>query len=91
MSKKIRKSEISQVIADFDFEKVCAHMKETGWRWSSAPQMGVPTVTNLKDTARYLLTQVVKSKEAKVKWSRGGFIASKSLDKIELTFKFKKP
>lgn len=91
MNKKIRKSEISQVISGFDFEKVRVHMKETGWRWASAPQMGVPTVTNLKDTARYLLTQVVKSKDAKVKWSRGGFTATKSLDKIELTFKFKKP
>lgn len=89
MKNKIKKLELTQVIDSFDFNKVHSHMKETGWRWASAPKMGVPTLNDLKATARYLLTRVIQDKADTIHWARGGFVAHKSPSGIKLTFKFK--
>jgi hypothetical protein len=78
---------IDNIIDTFDFEKVHAYMTLTGWKYWNT--FGVPTVGELKATARRLLKRVT---EQEVKWiESGGFRAELyecTEDPMELTLAF---
>lgn len=46
--------QIERIMERFNFERVHTHMKSVNWTWG-IPDMGVPTVEQLKLTARDLL------------------------------------
>lgn len=74
------------IMSGFNFEKVHNHMVETGWRWCRAANMGVPTIDDLKTTARYLLTRAIWEKDLVTSCGTGGFMAYKMPWGIQLTF-----
>lgn len=45
------------ILNEFDFEKVQRTMHALDWKWAGTP-MAVPSISELKDTARYLLLNV---------------------------------
>lgn len=44
---------ISEILEEFDFEKVRRTMKALDWTWATVP--GYPSIERLKETAEYLL------------------------------------
>ena len=48
---------VDDILNEFDFEKVQRTMHALDWKWAST-QMAVPSISELKNTARYLLIKV---------------------------------
>lgn len=63
---------IDEILDEFDFEKVHRVMTALSWTWYREPE--VPSITDLRRMARYLLKQVVESKGIHSVGS-GGFTA----------------
>jgi len=70
---------IDGIMEDFDFEKVHSVMTFLKWWWpgGSGPE-GVPTIMQLREKARQLLSKVVKEKEFD-QVQAGGFVAYRSI------------
>jgi hypothetical protein len=70
---------IETVIEKFPFEKVHQYMVATDWKWLIPTRltMGVPTIEELKDTARELLQEAQNSKRPYSSCSTGGLVADK--------------
>lgn len=70
---------IAPVINNFDFERVYKAMKELHWHWAKGDGLGatVPSIDQMKATARQLLVNVVNSHEYSLTGT-GGFWAEKS-------------
>jgi hypothetical protein len=62
---------IDYIMDSFDFEKVHITMKALGWEWASAEDK-IPSVFELRQSARRLIKSVMKSK-GKMIASTGGF------------------
>ena len=61
---------VDDILEKFDFEKVHAYMVLTGWEWGTP--MHIPSVSELKHTARRLVTELMESPNSRFV-SCGGF------------------
>jgi hypothetical protein len=54
---------IDQIIDEFNFERVLIAMTALDWHWQTTEGngMAIPNIAKLKATARYLLTNAIKS------------------------------
>jgi len=75
---------VDDIMDEFDFEKVQRTMHALDWKWANT-QMAVPSISELKDTARYLLIHVYNMRtdeykethpEVPVTCGTGGFRAT---------------
>jgi hypothetical protein len=57
---------VDDILNEFDFEKVHDPMVAIDRKWAS-PQMAVPSIRELKDTARYLLINVYNMRQGEYK------------------------
>ena len=74
---------VDDIIDEFNFEKVQKTMHALDWTWAST-QMTVPSISELKNTARYLLINAYNMRqgeykdthpEVPVECATGGFVA----------------
>ena len=63
---------INDLLDKFDFNKVHIAMNALNWKWATA-ENGVPTIYELRKTARRLLEDLVEAKITNI--STGGFTA----------------
>lgn len=64
---------INDIMSEFDFEKVLSVMTALNWRWAySMSPTGVPTLYEIKETARNLLNEAY---DGKTNIATGGFCA----------------
>lgn len=77
------KEHINFIMDSFDFEKVHKYMKLDDWKWGIIN--AIPTVEELKSTARNLLVSI-KNEESGYYVSTGGFTAMKCYDSLRLMF-----
>lgn len=76
-----------QIMNSFDFEKIQKHMKATNHQWyMGGGRMAVPDLTDLRITARDLLTKAIYSKEECTNVGTGGLVAYKLPWGMQLTF-----
>jgi hypothetical protein len=76
-----------QIMNSFDFEKIQEHMKTTNHQWyMGGGRMAVPDLTDLRITARDLLTKAIYSKEECTNVGTGGLVAYKLPWGMQLTF-----
>mgnify|MGYP001557979504 CR=1 FL=1 len=68
--------QIENILANFDFGRVQAHMRKVGWTWGSEKQ--VPTLPELQATAQKLLEDLIPKMTY---FSTGGFYATWDKDK----------
>ena len=88
---KFTKSELeekaSEIMRDFNFEKVHEHMVATNWRWASGSEgLAVPDMEDIRNCARSLLTGVIWDEKPVANRGTGGFTAYKLPWGIQLTF-----
>jgi hypothetical protein len=57
---------VDDIINEFNFEKVQKTMHALDWTWAST-QMAVPSISELKNTARYLLINVYNMRQDEYK------------------------
>jgi hypothetical protein len=75
------------IMQSFDFEKVLKHMQDTNHRWyQGGGRMAVPDITDLRVTARDLLTKAIHDKSVASNVGTGGFVAYKLPWGMQLTF-----
>lgn len=79
-------SKIEKVIDGFDFESVQQHMAEKNWKWYNNGKHDVPTVDDIKSTARYLLEKAYFDSSETSRVSTGGLVAAKFTWGLELYF-----
>jgi hypothetical protein len=76
-----------QIMNSFDFEKIQKHMEATNHQWYlGGGRMGVPDLTDLRVTARDLLTKAICSRDECTNVGTGGFVAYKLPWGMQLTF-----
>lgn len=73
---------IDNILDEFDFERVHKAMVALNWQWHNTD--GVPTIGDLRRTARDLLRTVVQDNHVMV--GSGGFYAHKENDVLGLRF-----
>jgi len=73
------KKKIEYIMKEFDFNKVHRHMNNTRWVWALSGS--VPSLGQIKSTAKGLLKDVCKEKGF-CRISTGGFYAEKTKQKI---------
>ena len=88
---KFTKSELeekaSEIMRDFNFEKVHEHMVATNWRWASGSKgLAIPDMEDIRNCARSLLTGVIWDEKPVANRGTGGFTAYKLPWGIQLTF-----
>lgn len=66
-----QRAKIRDIMENFDFKKVHTIMEQLGWKWAGC-RFGVPTMEELKDEAKRILTEACV---AKTHISTGGFRA----------------
>lgn len=71
MSDLNQQDDINEVIDKFRFERVYITMQALDWKWRDGGKSFIPTIAQLKQKARELLEQSIKTKVV----SSGGFIA----------------
>lgn len=77
----------AEVMLQFDFEKVLAHMQSVDWRWhQDEGEPRVPTLEELQALARSLLTKAVWHESPVTNIGSGGFHAYKMSWGLQLTF-----
>jgi len=77
-------SKIYDIMSNFDFEVVNKVMVFLDWKWGWGFEGRIPTIEELKETARRLLMDVCEPGVSHI--STGGFSASKFMGKITLDF-----
>ena len=76
-----------EIMERFDFEAVLKHMQNSNWTWYMGNgRMEVPTMEDLRFTARDLLTKAIYDDSVVTNVGTGGFTAYKLPWGIELTF-----
>jgi hypothetical protein len=73
---------IDEIMDEFDFEKVHRTMKALEWTWYGSD--GVPTIGDLRRTARELLQELIKHNYHCV--GTGGLFAYRIADTVGLRF-----
>jgi len=91
MAKEFTHQELEQqaetIMQSFDFEKVLKHMQDTNHQWyMGGGRMAVPDITDLRVTARDLLTKAIHDKSVASNVGTGGFVAYKLPWGLQLTF-----
>jgi len=91
MAKEFTHQELEQqaetIMQNFDFEKVLKHMQDTNHQWyQGGGRMAVPDITDLRVTARDLLTKAIHDKSVASNVGTGGFVAYKLPWGMQLTF-----
>lgn len=91
MAKEFTHQELEQqaetIMQNFDFEKVQKHMQDTNHQWyQGGGRMAVPDLTDLRVTARDLLTKAIHDKSVASNVGTGGFVAYKLPWGMQLTF-----
>lgn len=77
-------SAVEEIMEQFPFEQVHAYMVLTGWRWLSGKGLfGVPTLEQVRDTARDLLTRAEASERTRYEIMTGGFRATATRSRVE--------
>lgn len=66
---------IERLIAKFDFETVVRVMNLLDWIWYEPGKR--PTIAEMRECARELLSDVCQSDDKCVDWSTGGFTAAR--------------
>lgn len=80
-------TQADNILENFNFEKVHTHMKYTKWTWHNGEgEDGVPTIEQLKETAQYLLLQVIPNGMEYGQVATGGFQALKFPWGLSLNF-----
>jgi hypothetical protein len=75
------------IMNSFDFEKIQEHMKTTNHQWyMGGGHMAVPDITDLRSTARDLLTRAIWHESSCTNVGTGGFVAYKMPWGLQLTF-----
>jgi len=76
-----------QIMNSFDFEKIQKHMEHTNHQWyMGGGRMAVPDLTDLRITARDLLTKAICSRDECTNVGTGGLVAYKLPWGMQLTF-----
>ncbi len=81
-----------QIYGSFDFKNVHKAMKATNWNWSLGvdeygnPQMGIPSLDNIRNLAHSLLKEVYEAGKGQI--STGGFRAGWDDGELYLQFTF---
>lgn len=72
--------QIDYIIDHFKYDKVHKAMTVLEWKWllPGKEEPGIPKISDLRGTSRYLLSKVATSPERV--WSTGGFIAERYED-----------
>lgn len=78
----MNRDSIDNILDEFDFERVHKVMVALNWQWHNVD--GVPTIGDLRRTARDLLRTVVQGKHVMV--GSGGFFAYKEDEVLGLRF-----
>lgn len=86
MTKEELYTERDKIMEHFDFEKVIEHMTQVDWKWSSRTEHRIPTIFELRGTARHCLNVVIESEETSSNAGTGGFHAYKFPWGIQLVF-----
>jgi hypothetical protein len=73
-----------KILKDFDFKKVHEVMNHLNWVWCNNEEYKVPSVKDLKRTAKELIKQIKKADVDEI--STGGFEVRKDKDSITLQF-----
>ena len=73
-----------KILKNFDFEKVHEVMNHLNWVWYNNEEYKVPSVKELKRTAKELIKQIKKADVDCI--STGGFEVRKNEDRIILQF-----
>lgn len=79
-------TERDMIMERFDFEKVVKHMEQVDWKWHRGNVHEVPTVFDLRGTARHCLNTVIESNEPSSNVGTGGFYAYKFPWGLQLVF-----
>ena len=74
---------IDEILDEFDFEKVHRVMQALNWKWHGSPD--VPSIADLRRTARSLLKQVVEVPNLS-RTATGGFVAYMECGVLGLRF-----
>lgn len=86
MTKEELYKERDRIMDNFDFEKVLAHMERVDWKWLRGDSYEVPSIFELRGTARQCLSHVIESAEPSSDSATGGFHAYKFPWGIQLVF-----
>ena len=78
----MNRDSIDNILDEFDFERVHKVMVALNWQWHNTD--GVPTIGDLRRTARDLLRSVVQDNHVMV--GSGGFFAYKDAEVLGLRF-----
>lgn len=70
-------AQASAIMERFNFEEVLEHMEATDWRWHTDGDMKIPTIDELKSTARSLLSKAIWNEKHVSMIATGGFVAWK--------------
>lgn len=73
-----------KILKNFDFEKVHEVMNHLNWVWYNNEEYKVPTVKELKRTAKELIKEIKKADVDVI--ATGGFEVRKDKDSITLQF-----
>jgi hypothetical protein len=73
MARSLKQQNLKEVMDNFDFKKVHKVMQILNWTWGSYGKEKVPSITELKKTAKKLLKQAEKNSYGNV--GTGGFHA----------------
>jgi hypothetical protein len=78
----------SEIMRNFNFEKVHEHMVATNWRWASGSEgrLAIPDMEDIRNCARSLLSGVIWSELPVSNQGTGGFVAYKLPWGLQLTF-----
>ncbi len=64
---------VNNILIRFDFERVHAVMRATGWCWGKGRNSHIPSVEELQMTARSILYRAIHSR---CQITKGGFVAT---------------
>lgn len=77
--------DIEYILKKFDFTRVQKAMVALDWKWSGMGHSGFPSLEDLKETARVLLTRAISFKSSD-SIATGGFEVTKWDDHLNLSF-----
>ena len=77
---------IPEILMRFNFQKVHEHMVRMDHKWLNGDTMEIPTLEELRSTARTLLTRAALSDSEVTNVGTGGFMAYKLPWGLSLTF-----
>lgn len=80
----------NDIMLHFNFEDVHNYMESTGWKWYSKDGMRVPSIEEIRITARTMLTNAIWEKSNVSNCGTGGFTAFKMPWGLELHFSIEK-